>query len=138
MLEQLYLAATILVATMLKGLKPEDDDDENFAYDLTVYEIDRLYSNAMMYNPIGFINEGRKILKSPAAAQGTILDTYKLISNLVGYPFQTPEERIYKTGVYAGENKVMVNATKLVPILNKYQQLKRINKLNKYYILFRG
>lgn len=138
MLEQLYLVATILVATMLKGLKPEDDDDENFAYDLAVYEIDRLYSNAMMYNPIGFINEGRKILKSPAAAQGTILDTYKLISNLVGYPLQTPEERVYKTGVYAGENKVMVNATKLVPILNKYQQLKRINKLNKYYILFRG
>ena len=138
LLEQLYLIATIAVAMMLKGLKPDDDDDENFLYDLTVYEIDRLYSNTMMYNPIGLINEGQKILKSPAAAQGTVMDAYKLLSSLVGYPFRSEDERVYKTGVYAKESKIMVNAIKLVPILNKYQQLQRINKLNKYYILFRG
>jgi len=137
-LDHIYLATVLVVGLILKNLKPDDDDDENFAYDLSVYEIDKLLSEVMMFTPFGLINEGQKMLKSPAAVQGTILDTYKLISNLVGYPFQTDKERRYVTGAYAKELKIKVNAIKLVPIWNKIQQMQRINKTNKYYILFRG
>jgi len=136
--EMLYLSAVILAGFLLKKLKPEDDDDEFFAYDLTVYEIDRLMSELMMYTPIGLINEGQKILRSPAAVQGTMLDTYKLLTSLVSYPFQSDEARRYKTNIYSGDLKVKVNTIKMLPILNKLQQMKRLDKFNKYYILFRG
>ncbi|MCK9429717.1 MAG: hypothetical protein M0R17_06900 [Candidatus Omnitrophica bacterium] len=137
-MDNIYLCSVLMVAAMLKTLKPEDDDDENFAYDLAAYEIDRLLSETMTYSPWGLVNEGQKIMKSPAAVQGTIIDTYRLMSSLVGYPFQDEDERKYRTGVYAGDTKLKVNAIKLVPVINKIQQLQRIDKFNKYYILFRG
>jgi hypothetical protein len=130
---------TILVGALLRELKP-DDDDPNIAYDLLVYEVDRMYSDLIMFNPtgIGLINEGKKMLKSPAAVQGTMIDMGKFVGNLVGYPFQSPDKREYQSGVYRGESKLQASAIKLIPIVNKYQQLQRINKFNRYYILFRG
>lgn len=137
-MDMVYLASVIMLGAMVKGLKPEDDDDKDFAYDLTAYEIDRLMSELMMYTPFGVINEGQKILKSPAAVQGTAIDSYKLLRDLVSYQFRTDEQRIYATGIYAKESKIKVDIMKLVPVVNKINQLQRIDKFNKYYILFRG
>lgn len=133
------LTVTIMIGAMLKGLKPDDpDDDIPFAYNLAVYQTDRLMSELMFYTPIGLVNEGQKILRSPAAVQGAILDWAKFTGNLVAYPFRTDKERIYQTGMYRKESKLEVSTEKLIPIINKWQQLNRINKFNKYYILFRG
>jgi hypothetical protein len=137
LLEFGYLAMCLLAGAMVKHLKPTDDD-KDWGYDLTAYEIDRALSELMMYTPFGVINEGTKILKSPAAVQGTAIDLYKAAASLVSYPFQTDKTRVYSTGVYKGDTKLKVNTVKLVPIWNKVQQIQRINKFNKYYILFRG
>lgn len=139
LLDMVYLCAVLAAGFVLKSLKPDDDDDENYyGYDFTVYQVDRLLSELMFYTPFGLINEGQKILKSPAAVQSAAIDIYKTFANLVSYPFVSDEQRIYQSGIYAKDSKLKVNAIKLVPILNKVQQLQRIDKFNKYYILFRG
>jgi hypothetical protein len=132
-----YLTLALLAGAMLKGLKP-GDDDKDFAYDMTAYQIDRLISELMTFTPFGVINEGTKILKSPAAIQGTVIDLYRAATSIVYYPFQDDKQRTYQTGVYAKDYKIKVNTIKLVPIWNKVQQIQRIDKFNKYYILFRG
>ena len=134
-----YLALTMVVAALLSKFDP-DDDEPDFAYDLLVYEVDRIMSELMVFNPtgIGLINESKKFMNSPAAVQGTLISIGSLMAGLIGYPFKSEEKRRYQTGVYKDELKIKVHAMKSVPILNKYQQLQRINKFNKYYILFRG
>jgi nitroreductase len=136
--EFVYLGAVLLVGFMLKKLKPDDPDDKDFAYDLAAYETDRLMGELSMFTPVGLINQGKTIIKSPAAVQGTAIDAYKFVTSLVGYPFQSDKTRVYHTGIYSGETKLQVNTIKMIPIWNKIQQLQRINKYNKYYILFRG
>ena len=124
------LLATIVVGKILSSIKGGDDDeDESFGYDLLCYQTDRLMSELMFHTPLGMVNEGQKILKSPFAAQSALLDIAKFTGSAVAYPFQSDENRIYQTGMYRDEVKLKVNAFKLIPVLNKYQQLNRINKL---------
>lgn len=133
-----YLTAILVVAAILKGLKPDDDDDDKFAYNLAVYQTDRLMSDLMFFTPVGLVNESAKVMKSPVAVQGAILDVAKFMGSAIRYPFQDEQSRIYQTGVYKDEYKIKSNFIKLVPVANKWQQLNKINRFNKYYILFRG
>jgi hypothetical protein len=132
-----YLLLTVIAGFILKGLT-KGDDDEPYMLDMAIYQADRLMSELMVYTPFGLINETQKILQSPAAVVNALEDVSKFLLSAIAYPIQNEENRIYQTGVYAGEYKVKVNAVRAIPILNKIQSLKRIAKFNKYYILFRG
>lgn len=135
--EMALLTFTIFLGYALSQMKG-DDDDEPLAYDLAVYQTDRLMSELMFYTPFGLINEGQKLLKTPFAAQSALIDIARFTGSLIAYPFQEEQERIYQTGMYRDEVRLKINTLKLIPVVNKYQQLNRIDKFNKYYILFRG
>ena len=135
LLEMGLLMTTIALLYAVSQLKG-DDDDEYFV-DATIYQLDRLYSELFFYTPAGWLNEGQKLMKNPAASFGTVSTIWKMLFNMFAIPFRDDEGNIYQTGVYKDEYKAWAEFIKLVPVANQYQKLMRIDKSNRYYALFR-
>ena len=114
-----------------------DDDDENgLVYNLFIYEADRLASESAMYNPLGMVSEGKKLWSSPIAATSGITDLIHTAGFISQYMLQGDEFNPYYTsGLYAGENKVVVNLRRQIPMYHGISMLTRLNKSNKYYKL---
>lgn len=112
------------------------DDDEGLAYNLFMYEADRLASESMMYNPFGLISEGKKLWSSPVAIQGSISDMFHTAGFLAQWIIQGDEfDDTYQSGMYAGEHKSTVFIKRNIPMYHGVYMLERLEKSNKYYKL---
>ena len=112
------------------------DDDDGLAYNLMMYEADRLASESMMYNPFGLISEGKKLWSSPVAVQGAITDMFHTVGFISQYMIQGDEfDDVYQSGMYAGEHKMEVFIKRNIPMYHSIYMLERLQKSNKYYKL---
>lgn len=113
-----------------------DDDEDGLAYNLAMYEADRLASESMMYNPFGLVSEGKKLWSSPVAVQGAISDLFHTVGFISQYIIQGDEfDGTYQTGLYAGENKASVFIKRNIPMYHSVYMLERLQRSNKYYKL---
>lgn len=111
-----------------------DDDDDGMLYNLAIYEADRLGSEAFMYNPIGAINEGKKLMSTPIAAQTIINDAWKTMNEICGFILEGDEyDPYYKNGRFAGESKLSVFVQRRIPIWNGIRNMIDISDNNKFY-----
>ena len=111
-----------------------DDDDDGILYNLAIYEADRLGSEAFMYNPIGAINEGKKLMSTPIAAQSIINDAWKTMNEICGFILEGDEyDPYYKNGRFAGESKLSVFIQRRIPIWNGIRNIVDISENNKFY-----
>jgi hypothetical protein len=134
--EMLTLVGFVLLGALLRGLR--DDDKDNYAINLSLYQQSRLQSELLQFTPIyGWFNETRKLFKSPAASENLLEASVKLSAALLQYPFQDDEERVYQSGIYAGQNKINTQLEALIPIKNQWNKMQRINNYVEYYKLFR-
>ena len=133
---------TILFAVTLKMLIApfaDDDDDEdawikykiaNFA----LYQADRLKLESLTYFPLyGWVNEGLKLMQSPAATFNTAENAIKAAVYTARFPFF---DDVYTRGIYKDQYKAKIAALKLVPFVNQYRRLKYIEENNRTYKLF--
>lgn len=122
------IAATI-------AMKAGWDDDDSLLYNLSLYEADRLSTEAAQYFPITAWGEGRKLYQSPIAAGSGITDALASM-NMIAHMIIDGEDfdGTYKSGKFAGESKLKVYIERRIPI---YRGIKSsfmdIKDNNKFY-----
>lgn len=111
-----------------------DDDDDSLAFNLLLYEADRLYSENNMWNPMGAINEIKTLYSSPIAAQSWITDAMNIANTLAGVLMEGDDyDPYFRTGRYAGHNKLQVYLERRIPYWRNYVVLRDLGENNRYY-----
>lgn len=130
-----WIAITKAVALFVVGkLMLDDDDDSTQVADYILYSADRLMSETIQYTPWGLANEGKKLYSQPVAALSIAQDNLKLLGALCSYIITgNPDDLYYNSGSYSGENKLVVNFFKQVPLVNQIIKHERLGANNSYY-----
>tara|TARA_R110000824_G_scaffold189012_1_gene370410 strand:+ start:7072 stop:12255 length:5184 start_codon:yes stop_codon:yes gene_type:complete len=142
--EYLAFSMSIGVAMVLKHIKGEDDDPP-LPLMIALYQADRTATELTTYVPLavtygfiggGWLNESKKMLKSPTATFNTMEAAIRISKELIFYPFASSEDLKYKGGVYHGENKLGTMTKKMTPLWNQHHKFTHLSKNYKYYKLF--
>lgn len=130
-----WIAITKAVALFVVGkLILDDDDDSTQVADYILYSADRLMSETIQYTPWGIVNEGKKLYSQPVAALSIAQDNLRLLGALCSYIITgNPDDLYYNSGSYSGENKLVVNFFKQVPLVNQIIKHERLGANNSYY-----
>lgn len=130
-----WIAIIKAVALFVVGkLMLDDDDDSTQVADYILYSADRLMSETIQYTPWGIVNEGKKLYSQPVAALSIAQDTLRLLGALCSYIITgNPDDLYYNSGSYSGENKLVVNFFKQVPLVNQIIKHERLGANNSYY-----
>lgn len=130
-----WIAITKAVALFVVGkLMLDDDDDSTQVADYILYSADRLMSETIQYTPWGLANEGKKLYSQPVAALSIAQDNLRLLEALCSYIITgNPDDLYYNSGSYSGENKLVVNFFKQVPLVNQIIKHERLGANNSYY-----
>lgn len=130
-----WIAITKAVALFVVGkLMLDDDDDSTQVADYILYSADRLMSETIQYTPWGIVNEGKKLYSQPVAALSIAQDNLRLLGALCSYIITgNPDDLYYSSGSYSGENKLVVNFFKQVPLVNQIIKHQRLGANNSYY-----
>lgn len=111
-----------------------DDDDDDFVYNLGLYEMDRLASETFMWNPIGLYSEGKKLWSSPVAAQSIVGDTFNIMGTISGILLDGDDyDPYFHGGRYSGEHKLKVYTERRIPYWRNWVALRDIADNNHYY-----
>ena len=125
---------TLAVLGALLLIMTGDDDDDSISYNLALYEFDRLASESFLYNPVGLVNEGKKLMSTPIAAQSVVTDAMSAIGNIAGVIMQGEDfDPYYHSGRFAGEHKLSVYIQRRIPIWNGIRGIVDIPDNNNYY-----
>lgn len=127
------LAAMAL--TIAVRLGADDDDEDSLAYNLMLYEADRLATEAAQYFPPTFYTEGKKLWQSPIAAGSGITDLLSS-ANMIAHMIMEGDDfdGEYKSGKFAGESKLRVYIERRIPIWRGIKtSFIDINTNNSYY-----
>ena len=130
-----WIAITKAVALFVVGkLMLDDDDDSTQVADYILYSADRLMSETIQYTPWGIVNESKKLYSQPVAALSIAQDNLRLLGALCSYIITgNPDDLYYNSGSYSGENKLVVNFFKQVPLVNQIIKHERLGANNSYY-----
>ncbi len=134
---EMLLVISIVLAAALIRKKKKDDDDDSAAINYAMYQVDRLRLELMTYTPVyGWFNEGKKLLRSPAATVTVLEDAIRVLADIMNMPFIDSEEENFKSGIYHGQSKLDIHTRKLIPAVNQFQRLKNFKNEVRYYRLF--
>lgn len=111
-----------------------DDDDDDFVYNLGLYEMDRLATETFMWNPIGLYSEGKKLWSSPVAAQSIVGDCFNIMGTISGMLLDGEDyDPYFHGGRYSGEHKLKVYTERRIPYWRNWVALRDIADNNHYY-----
>lgn len=123
---------SLLIVSML--LAGGDDDDDSLLYNLTLYEADRLCSESFLYNPVGLVNEGKKLMSTPIAAQSIVTDFMSSMYAVTQAIWQGEDyDPYYHSGRFAGEHKLWVYIQRRTPMWNGIRGILDTPSNNRYY-----
>jgi hypothetical protein len=130
-----WIAIIKAVALFVVGkLMLDNDDDSTQVADYILYSADRLMSETIQYTPWGIVNESKKLYSQPVAALSIAQDNLRLLGALCSYIITgNPDDLYYNSGSYSGENKLVVNFFKQVPLVNQIIKHERLGANNSYY-----
>ena len=113
-----------------------DDDDPSIVYNLSLYEADRLASEAWQFTPMGMYTEAKKLFSQPIAAQSIISDTMNAMAMTANYIINGEDADLYfQSGRFAGQNKIGVYIERRIPIWRNIKSITDIAENNHYYKL---
>lgn len=126
----------ILLSIVIKSIG-DDDDEDNVLYNLALYEIDRLHSEAGQFTPPGAINQFKKLWSAPIAAQSGVSDLFQTMDIIAHMIFGDDDFNPYfETGRFAGQHKLKVYLTRRIPIVRGIKTaFFDITEQNSYYKL---
>ena len=121
------------IALALYGLYDDDDiKDDKFKSSL-LYLADRLYSDSTMYSPIGLVTESKTAWSSPIASANGPSDLIKIMQLIPQALFDPDYNPDYETGLYAGQNKILVRLRRNIPGIRPWDRIQMITRNNDYY-----
>ena len=113
-----------------------DDDDKSVVYNLSLYEADRLASEAWQFTPMGMYTEAKKLFSQPIAAQSIINDIFNGIGLTCNYIVNGEDADLYfQSGRFANQNKIGVYVERRIPIWRNIKSITDIAENNHYYKL---
>lgn len=122
-----------LVVAALYGLSDDDDiKDDKFKASL-LYLADRLYSDSSMYSPVGLVSEYKTAWSSPIASANGPSDLMKAMTIIPQYLFDPDYDKEYTTGLYKGQDKLMVLLRRNLPGIRPWDRIQMITRNNNYY-----
>lgn len=122
-----------LVVAALYGLSDDDDiKDDKFKASL-LYLADRLYSDSTMYSPVGLVSEYKTAWSSPIASANGPSDLMKAMTIIPQYLFDPDYDKKYTTGLYKGQDKLMVLLRRNLPGIRPWDRVQMITRNNNYY-----
>lgn len=134
--DMLGVASAICLAIGLQVVAGGDDKEHSILYNLFMYEADRLASESAMYTIPGLMSEGAKLWSSPVAVESGLSDIFNSMGLIAQYMIQGDDfDPYYKTGLYAGENKLEVKLKRQIPMYHGIDMVNRLQRSNKYYKL---
>ena len=127
------ITSALIMSIAIYAMTDDDDEKESEIIATALYISDRLLSESQMYTPWGLIGEARTMWSSPIAATNGPIDLLKCLSFAAQWMFDEDFDPNYKTGLYAGENKIWVRVRRNIPIYRVYDRLKHMTENNSYY-----
>ena len=128
-----YMSA-VAASVALKLAADDDDEKDGIPYNMAIYLTDRFASETIMYTPTGAYGEAKTLWSSPIAAQTNVSDLLESINVLSHLIIEGDDfDPTYRSGIYAGQNKVKILLTRNIPIVRSGMQVWRLPKNNKYY-----
>lgn len=113
-----------------------DDDDPSLIYNLSLYEADRLASEAWQFTPPGAYTEAKKLFSQPIAAQSIISDAINAMGLTANYIIYGEDADLYfQSGQFANQNKIGVYVERRIPIWRNIKSITDIAENNHYYKL---
>ena len=121
---------TIFALRMIQDNK----DKDSIAFNLCLYEADRLASESSQFNPIGLVTQGKTLWSQPVAAESIITDLTKTLGELSAMAIEGDEyDGYYHSGIHHGESKIGVYVKRRIPIYRQYYSMSTLPKNNKSY-----
>lgn len=131
------ISAVGVLAGLLLAMKPDDDDEESFAYTLAMYELSAWFKEIVEPVPLyGWYSTYQSVRDKPFVSENILSNAYKVLYGSTIGLFLDDEKMIYQRGIYKGESKTKVALEKLVPFMkeyNKWINLKSSMQLYNYY-----
>jgi len=122
----------LLLVIAIKAAGGDDDDD--VWYNLALYEADRLSTEATEYFPLFAPAAAKKLWTTPIAGMNVINDVMMSVQFISQYLFDPDFDNTYKTGKYAGRDKIAVRLEGNIPIWRGIKSsFVDISENNKYY-----
>ena len=129
----LGITSAIVAAFAIYMLTDDDDREESDVINLGIYLADRLFSESQMYTPWGLFAEARTMWSSPIAMMNGPEDLLKALSYIGKMIVDKDFDPTYKTGLYAGQNKLSVLLLRNVPFVRVIERLQNMSENNSYY-----
>ena len=127
------VVSAICLAMALRAID-DDDKEDSIAYNLALYEADRLASESFQFNPIGMGAEWKKLWSTPIAAQSGLQDLISTMGFISDWIFDDEFDPTYQSGRFAGQNKFVVRLKRRIPIYRGINTgLFEIGESNHYY-----
>ena len=127
------VVSAICLAMALRAID-DDDKEDSIAYNLALYEADRLASESFQFNPIGIGAEWKKLWSTPIAAQSGLQDLISTMGFISDWIFDDEFDPTYQSGRFAGQNKFVVRLKRRIPIYRGINTgLFEIGESNHYY-----
>ena len=121
---------TIFALRMIQDNK----DKDSIAFNLCLYEADRLASESSQFNPIGLVTQGKTLWSKPVAAESIITDLTKTLGELSAMAIEGDDyDGYYHSGIHHGESKIGVYVKRRIPIYRQYYSMSTLPKNNKSY-----
>ena len=125
--------AVCLLVMALYGMNDDDEIKDSRFKSSLLYLADRIYTDATLYTPIGAISEYKTLWSSPIASANGPSDLFKAITIIPQLIFDPEFERTYKTGRYAGQDKLYVLFRRNMPGMRPLYQYLDITRSTEYY-----
>lgn len=129
------VGAMATIAALWYIAQDDNDMQDSYAFNFFLYEADRLCSEAFMYNPIGAVNETKKLMSTPVAAQSGITDLFSILSNTAQWMFTDDWNPQYETGRFAGDYKIWIQLQRRIPMWHGIRSIIDTPDNNHYYKL---
>lgn len=126
------LVACLIVMALFGGWDDDEVKDDTFKASM-LYLADRLYSETTMYTPVGLVSEYKTMWSSPVAAANGPSDMMKALTLIPQALFDPDYNPNYKTGRYAGKNKIETIIKRNIPGVRPYEAIAGITKNASYY-----
>lgn len=121
---------TIFALRMIQDNK----DKDSIAFNLCLYEADKLASESSQFNPIGLVTQGKTLWSQPVAAESIITDLTKTLGELSAMAIEGDDyDGYYHSGIHHGESKIGVYVKRRIPIYRQYYSMSTLPKNNKSY-----
>lgn len=131
----IWSASSIVLSMALYGFATKIDwDEDDILYNLLVYELDRMNTEASAYH-YGVINEFEVLWSSPVAILQTLTDVIKTMGMGAQFLLNSDYSPYFQSGKFAHEHKLAVYLQRNIPVYRTYYNFKNLPKNNKFYKL---